>query len=142
MVPIANFDAGVWNETPCKVYVVSDSTIPDFGLNEAEKIVKFNVTGETDLGFCRVTIPNVTIQHMCQYDYTTLVDNSPPLESRNWTDTENTYLYFTYQHLQHQITIIPEHTLTVVLLTLVASATATINIRRIRKSPRLTSNAR
>jgi hypothetical protein len=40
----------------------------------------------------------IIIQDMWQNHSAILVDNDPPLESGNWTDIENTCLYFTYQH--------------------------------------------
>jgi hypothetical protein len=128
MAPISTFDAGTWNNTSCNVQIVSNSTVSDFRLNETEETIEFTVTGETGLGFSRVTIPNLIIQDLWQNDCAVLVDNQLPLEIRNWTDPENTYLYFTYQHSQHQITIIPESpsiTLMITALTL-AAATATL----------------
>jgi len=116
MAPTTSFDAGIWNGTPHAIHVVTNSTVSDFGLSETEKTMKFNATGETGLGFCRVTIPNIIVQNLWQNNYTILVDNQPPLETRNWTDTKNTYLYFTYQHSQHQITIIPEFPSAAILL--------------------------
>jgi parallel beta-helix repeat protein len=135
IAPITGFDAGTWNGTPCSVHVVSNSTLSEFSLNETEKTIRFNVTGENGLGFCRVTVPNIIVQNLWQNNYAVLVDNQPPVEMRNWTDIENTYVYFTYQHSEHQITIIPEN-LSLTLLTVVltfAAATATLPKRGRRK---------
>jgi len=128
MAPTTSFDAGIWNGTPYAIHVVSNSTVSDLDLNETDKIIKFNATGEGGLGFCRATIPNLIVQNLWQNNYAVLVDDQPPLEMRDWTDTENTYLYFTYQHSQHQIVIIPESpsiTLLIAALTL-AAAIATV----------------
>jgi parallel beta-helix repeat protein len=115
MAPVNVFDVGEWNGTKCKVHVVSNSTLSAFTLNETEKTIRFSVTGENGSGFCRATIPNIIIQNLWQNNYAVLIDNQPPLEMRNWTDPENTYLYFTYQHSQHEITIIPENSSTTIL---------------------------
>jgi parallel beta-helix repeat protein len=103
--PIALFDAGVWNETSYTVDIISNSAVSNFQLNTAEKIMRFNVTGETGSGFCRVTIPNVIIQELWNGNFTVLIDGRR-IETRNWTDLENTYLYFTYTHSEHEITIL------------------------------------
>jgi len=127
MAPISVFDVGNWNGTDCSVKVNSNSTLSAFTLNETEKTIRFNVTGENGTGFSRATIPNIIVQNLWQDNYAVLVDNQPPLEIRNWTDTENTYLYFTYQHSQHQITIIPE-TPSTTILALFAALTAIVLI--------------
>ena len=103
------FDAGVWNETSCQIYVVSNSTVSNFQLNTDQKIISFNVTGDPpSLGFCKVTIPNIITQDMWQGNYTVLVDGKPPLEIINWTEGENTHIYFTYQHSEHEVIVVPE----------------------------------
>lgn len=114
MAPISIFDGGSWNGVNRDISIISNSTISDFQLNRTQKIVSFTVTGETGLGFCRVTIPNVIVQDFWQNNYTILV-NGQPAESRNWTDEDNTYIYFTYQHSTQKVTIIPEFSSNIVL---------------------------
>jgi parallel beta-helix repeat protein len=114
MAPINIFDAGIWNGTSCNIAVISNSTISNFQLNKTQKTIDFNVIGETGIGFCRVTIPNVIVEDFWQDNYTVLV-NGQPVESRNWTDEDNTYIYFTYQHSTQKITIIPEFPSNIVL---------------------------
>jgi parallel beta-helix repeat protein len=126
--PISLFDVGNWNGTQRKIHVVSNSTLSAFTLNETEKTIKFNVTGESGLGFCRATIPNIIVQNLWQNNYAVLVDNQPPLEMRNWTDSENTYMYFTYQHSQHEITIIPESSATAILIPILTIAATGITL--------------
>jgi hypothetical protein len=133
MGPINTFEAGTWNNTQCEVGIISNSTISSFNLNETEKTIRFNVTGENGLGFCRATIPNVIVQNLWQDNYTMLVDNQPPLEMRNWTDAENTYLYFTCQHSQHQVIIIPENLSMTLLITALTFAAATATLLKHRK---------
>jgi parallel beta-helix repeat protein len=126
--PISSFYVGNWSGIPSEIHAVSNSTISSFNLNETEKTIRFNVTGaDYTLGFCRATIPKIVSQDMWQNNYTVLVDNHPPLEVRNWTDAENTYLYFSYQHSQHEITIVPEFpSLTLLLPVLTLAAVAVI----------------
>lgn len=102
--PIKFFDAGTWNEVNYYVDITSKSTVSNFQLNTTVKTISFNVAGS---GFCRVTIPNIIVQDLWQGNYTVLVDGEPPLDIRNWTTTENTYIYFTYQS-EHEVIIIPE----------------------------------
>ena len=127
MAPINIFDVGTWNGEVCEIHVVSNSTVSSFQLNATEKIIGFNVTGEAGSGFCRVTIPNIIIQNMWQGNYTVLVDRETPLDVRNWTDADNTYIYFTYLHSEHEVIIIPELSSALILpllmiFTLVAAA--------------------
>ncbi len=118
MTPIHFFDAGTWNDTLIKVHVVSNSKVLSIQLNETEKTIKCQVMGETDLGFCRITVPNAIVQDLWENNYTVLVDGEPPLDMRNWTDTTSTHIYFTYEHSEHEIIIIPELQSTAVLLLL------------------------
>ena len=106
MAPISVFDAGSWNEVNCDLSIISNSTVSDFQLNKTQKITSFNVTGETGLGFCRITVPNVIVQDFWQGNYTVLVKGQP-VESRNWTDEDNTYIHFTYPHSTYKVTIVP-----------------------------------
>jgi len=115
MAPIDVFNAGVWNSTLCKVHVVSNSTVSNFQLNMTEQTLRFNVTGEAGLGFSRVTIPSPITQTLWQNNWTVLVDNQPPIEIRNWTDTGNAFIYFIYECSEHQVTIIPEFLSTAIL---------------------------
>jgi parallel beta-helix repeat protein len=133
--PINIFDAGTWNGTPCKVHIVSNSSISDFQISDVQKTINFNVTGLNDTsGFCRVAIPNTIIQDLWQDNYTILVNNQP-VQFRSWTDTENTYLYLTYQHSQHQITIIPE---TTTLPIIIALTILTVTLKK-QKTPKNTT---
>lgn len=117
------FNVGVWNGTPCQVYVISNSTVSNFQLNAMEKILSFNVTGETGLGFCRATIPNVIVQEMWKGNYSVLVGDEAPSEIRNWTDNTNVYIYFTFQLPNREVTIISEFPLIIILLLFVVLST-------------------
>jgi parallel beta-helix repeat protein len=105
MGPIRLFDAGTWNDILCSINLVSNSTVSKFRLSKVQKTISFNVSGETGLGFCRVTIPNVIIQDLLQGRYTVLVDGEEPLTINNWIDETVTYIYFTYLHSEHEVVI-------------------------------------
>jgi len=107
MAQINIFDADTWNGVNCDISIISNSTISNFQLNKTQKTISFNVTGKTGLGFCRIIIPNAIVQEFWQGNYIVLI-NGQPVESRNWTDESNTYIYFTYQQSEHQVVIIPE----------------------------------
>jgi len=115
MGPISFFDAGIWNGSSCDIQVISNSTISNFQLNKTQRIISFNVAGPNyTVGFCRVTIPNIIVQDLWQNKYTVLVDGIPQT-TNNWTDNTYTYIYFTYLHSQHEIVIIPEFPLILIL---------------------------
>ncbi len=108
MHPIRTFAVDVWEGKTCNVDVVSNSTVSYFKLNKTARIISFNVTGEEDtVGFCRIIIPNVIVQNLWNGNYSILV-NGEPWHFRNWTDTENTYIYINYTYSEHEITVIPE----------------------------------
>lgn len=114
--PFNTFDAGIWNNLPYCIDIVSNFTVSKFQLNRIKRTISFNIVGSNYmLGFCRVTIPNVIIQDFWQDEYTVLVDRQP-IEFRNWTEMENTYIYFTYQNSRHQVTIMPEFSQATILL--------------------------
>ncbi|NWF86435.1 right-handed parallel beta-helix repeat-containing protein [Candidatus Bathyarchaeota archaeon] len=90
------------------VDTVSNSTISKFQFNENAKTIGFNVTGpDGTWGFCRVTIPSIIIQELWLGNFTVLV-NGQPAQFRNWTNDADIYIYFTYQHPENTIIIIPE----------------------------------
>jgi len=108
MAPLSTFNAGTWNGATCNIDIVSNSTISNFQLSIINKTVSFNVAGGVGTsGFCRITIPNVIVQELWQGNYTVLL-NGEPHPFKNWTDSENTYIYINYTHSTHEITIIPE----------------------------------
>ena len=133
VAPFQSFNVGPWNDTQCEVHVISNSTLSGFQLNQMQKTISFNVTGSNDtMSFCRITIPNVIVQDLWQGNYTILVNNQP-VQSRNWTDTQNTYIYFTYPHSEHQIVIIPELQPTTILSTITILTTLAATLKRKRQ---------
>lgn len=129
MAPISIFDAGIWNGKPCSVDVVSNSTISNFQLNVTEKMMSFDATGKTGVGFCRVTVPNIIVRSMWSDNYTVLV-NKQPVAFREWNGTENTYIHFTYQHSTKEVIIIPEFSPTLILPLLIIFAFTVVVLSR------------
>ena len=95
MVPIKFFDAGVWEWTSYFVGVVSNSSVSDFYFNPLEgSFLRFNVTGPNGTsGFCRVIIPKGLLWAS---DVWTVKVNDQTVTPTVMQDTENTYLFFTY----------------------------------------------
>jgi len=137
MAPINIFDAGIWGTTSYHVDIISNSTVSNFKINPEEKVISFNVAGETGVAFCRVIIPNIIINTLWLSDYAVLV-NGLPVEFRNWTDAENTYIYFTYTHSEHEVTIVPEYPSPILLALLMLSAAFAIILVK-RKTPKTDS---
>jgi len=62
-----------------------------------------------------------------------------PVEFRNWTDSESTYIYFTYSHSEKEITIIPEFQSATLLTLLMLSVTFAATLTK-KKSPKSIHN--
>jgi len=129
IAPISLFDVDVWNDKPCKVEIISNSTVSNFQLNKTQNMIIFNVSGVTGLGFCKVIIPNIIIQNMWQNNYTVFLDKQQ-VEFRNWTDEVYTYIYFIYPHQKHEALIVPESLSTILLLLLFPIITASLIVKR------------
>jgi parallel beta-helix repeat protein len=126
MQPIRTFTLGVWEGKTCNVDLISNSTVSNFKLDETAGIINFNVTGKERIaGFCRVIIPNVIVEDLWNGNYTVLL-NGEPLPFRNWTDTEDTYIYINYTHSEHEIIIIPEFPKATILTIFMMLATIVI----------------
>lgn len=119
------------------VDTVSNSTISEFQFNENAKTISFNVIGPNGtLGFCRVTIPSIIIQELWQENFTVLV-NGQSAQFRNWTNGADTYIYFTYQHPENTIIIIPEIPLMLSFLIILMLIDAWLLMRKgRRKNPK------
>ena len=96
-----------------QVTTVSNSTISEFrfeiGPETGNKIIRFSVTGENGtVGFCRVKIPTQLMNYSCLV----LVDEKEIITTLlDFSDNTHAYLYFTYIHSSHTITIISSKTL-------------------------------
>jgi parallel beta-helix repeat protein len=116
-----------------EIHVVSNSTISSFNINATHITISFNVSGETGIGFCRVTVPNIIVDEFWQSDYVVLVDEKPPLDLRSWKDGVNTYVYFTYLHPEHRVMIVPEWSSLILFTLVLILTTGTVTIARRKK---------
>jgi parallel beta-helix repeat protein len=108
VVPLGSIPL-VWDETIYPVELKSNSTISRFQFKASQKIISFNVTGlNGTIGFCNLTTPNILVQDLWQNNFAVLVDGKEPILMKNWTDGTYTYIYFTYLHAEHEVTIVPE----------------------------------
>ena len=131
VAPLYIFDAGTWEGVSYRVGVVSNSTVSDFSFNPDEgALLRFDVEGEEGTtGFCNVTIPKDLLY--TEGNWTVLVDGYSVTPTVN-EDTNNTYLYFTYNYNKQTIeiigtTAIPEFP-SWIILPLLLTATALIII--------------
>jgi parallel beta-helix repeat protein len=137
MAPINIFDAGIWNGTSQDISIISNSTISNFQINATQNAISFNVTHQTSLVFFRVSIPNVIVHEFWQGNYTILV-NGEPVETRNWTDKSNTYIYFTHENPK-QVIMIPEFPSTLIMPLLTIATLLVVIVCR-RKSHQTSSS--
>jgi parallel beta-helix repeat protein len=86
------------------VFTICNSTITRFEFNETIKMLDLNVTGADDTaGFCRITLLQLLVARPC----IVLVENSPVNATvLPKSSTENTLLYFTYNHTERKIQIL------------------------------------
>jgi parallel beta-helix repeat protein len=130
MQPIRTFAVGVWEGKTCNVNVISNSTVSNLKLNQTAGTISFNVTGQEDIaGFCRIIIPNVIVQDLWNSNYAVLL-NGEPMPFRNWTDTEDTYIYINYTHSELDIVIIPEFPKATILTIFIMIATFMITAKK------------
>jgi hypothetical protein len=130
MAPINVFRL-MTSERNASLELISNSTVSEIQLREAEKIISFNVTGtEGTSGFCKVALPNSVVEDLWHGNYSVLI-NGQPVQFENWTDNTDTYVYFTYQHSKRQVTIVPEFPPVAILLSIVlVTIVAVIIIKR------------
>jgi parallel beta-helix repeat protein len=129
MSPAKIFEATTPEPMPSEIELISNSTISNFEADMNTGAIRFTVSGDTGIGYCRITIPNTIVYGMWGGNYSVLVDGVDPLRVENWTDNTNTYVYFTYHHSTHEVTIVPESPL-MAILPLMASTIAAILYRR------------
>jgi parallel beta-helix repeat protein len=116
MGPFSTFNCGSWDNKPYYAGIVSNSTISAFNFNAAQKLISFNVNGSSGtIGFCKITIDNALLGG----PYTVSVDETlvTPSVTSNGT---HSFLYFTYAHSAHNVsiigsTVIPESLLWIIL---------------------------
>lgn len=104
------FDAGQFNQTQCNINTLSNSSITNFQINPQTKTLSFTLTGETaTTGFTLITIPNALMETLYHNIFTVYIDGQP-CSYRAWSDQTNTYLYVTYTHSTHTLTVVGDTT--------------------------------
>jgi parallel beta-helix repeat protein len=138
MAPFKVFEAQHWDGLTYNFHVISNSTILNFELFESlipeiPSKISLNVSGPDNTnGFCRITIPNIIVQDLWQNNYMVLL-NGEPCPFKNWTDSENTYIYINYTHSTHEIVIIPEYPSTIILTIFMLTTTVLAVLTRNRR---------
>jgi nitrous oxidase accessory protein len=90
-----------------EIAAVCNSTISDFQYyytsRNRTKALSFKVNGTKGKGFCRICVPNALIAP----PHTVTVNHSPPLYFKTvYTNETHTWLYFTYDYQEHEVTIV------------------------------------
>jgi parallel beta-helix repeat protein len=133
MAPINIFDAGIWNGTTHDISIISNSSISNFQMNKTQSTISFNVTHQTNFVLFRISLPNAIVNEFWQGNYTVLV-NGQQVETRNWTDTSDTYLYLTHEDPK-QVTMIPEFPSLLIMPLLIAATLLVVIVRRRKSHP-------
>jgi hypothetical protein len=129
MGQIHEYDIGVSGNI-VQVDVESNSTVSGFQYLETAKVISFNVEGsESTHGFCRIIVPGLVYQNLWQSNVSIFI-NGTKTQFRNFTDSENIYLYFSYEHSVNNITVVPEYSPLVLTLLLVVIGVSKIKRRR------------
>ena len=122
-----------YSEPNLLVTLVSNSSISNFNISVSpnhpeDRMIRFNVTGEGVLGFCRVCIPHTLMNGT----YQVTVDGTEP-HYVNYSIADNAvhrWIYFAYHGLNHQITVIPEFSYLIILPLLITTTLLAMLIRR------------
>jgi hypothetical protein len=89
------------------IAAVCNSTISDFQYyytsRNRTKALSFKVNGTKSKGFCRICVPHVLIAP----PHAVTVNHRPPLYFETvYTNGTHTWLYFTYDYQEHEVTIV------------------------------------
>ena len=122
----------IWGGTIYPFELRSNSTVFEIDFRPLQRLISFNITGlDGTIGFCNVTLPNSLLEDLWQGNCMVFVDGKQPLTIVNWTDETFTYIYFTYQQSQHEVTIVPEFPSFLILpLFMITSLLAVIAYRK------------
>jgi hypothetical protein len=130
---MSNFTVILPGIGPVNVDVMSNSTVGNVRIGEAARSLSFNVSGPTGTsGFCRIVLPNIVIESLWGSNYTVLINGEPCLFT-NASDSENTYIYISYTHSEHQIVIIPEFP-PLLILALITATVFAVKIYKRKKA--------
>jgi parallel beta-helix repeat protein len=128
-----DFEVTLENGDTDHVQVVSNSTISNFTvlywlsspnqhLQPGQKYITFFTTGQDNTsGFCRVFIPRSVLNGT----YIVLVDwQETPASELEASNTTHAYVYFTYEHSTHEVTIVPEFAPALIILVFIIATTS------------------
>lgn len=121
----ASFSISHGNRTH-NVEMISNSTISNFEFNATKNEIRFKVSGEGSThGFCRIGIPKALMNG----NLVVRVDGSAVAQKKlEHPNLASNYLYFTYVHSMHQVTITlePSQELSLLQLLLLTALVALI----------------
>jgi parallel beta-helix repeat protein len=123
-----------WEEKIYHTTTVCNSSIAAFEFDQVNSVIRFNVTGEEGLGFCRVCIPH----DLMDQPYTVIVDAYSPqyVNYALYDNGSHSGIYFTYLHSTREVMIIPEFPTWTSLLLLFIVVTVAIAIHKRRPRAR------
>jgi parallel beta-helix repeat protein len=125
--PFLTFDSGHYDGVTFNIDVVSNSTVEDFTYFESNSTVMLhvsNMTANQTRGFCRLAIPH----ELLSPPYTITVNGTQVSYTPIFENETLSIVYFSYEHSELEIVIIPEFPsfliLPVFMLTTLAAAVA------------------
>jgi parallel beta-helix repeat protein len=134
IAPVVTCEAGVWDGKALYVELMTNSTISNFKVDKTGSAINFTASGSAGtVGFSRITVPNVIVQNLWNGVPQAILANGQAQTFRNWTDSENTYLYVTYVHQADEIKLIPEFPSSIILYLLMIMMTLVIIIKKRRE---------
>jgi hypothetical protein len=108
----------VWGDVNCTVVIFSNSTVSQFVFDHLSAQISFTVSGGTGtVGYCNVTIPKALLGGG---PWIIKIDDAPAPGLIQADNATHSFLYFTYTHSAHQVTIqgtwmVPEFPSTMIL---------------------------
>jgi nitrous oxidase accessory protein NosD len=109
-----------------RIQTVCNSTVSGFQFNGTA--VCFNISGKDgEVGFCRICVPTVLVNGT----YRVLINGSEvPYALLPCSNSSHGYLYFTYSLSTQEVVIIPEYSLTSILLLMILVMAVIVFARR------------
>jgi hypothetical protein len=113
------------------ISAMSNSSISGFQNDIVWRTIKFNVTTENGTGLCRLSMPK-TKADPWNGNITVMIDGQPPSYNNTWTNGSHTFIYFAYPQTPHEVIIVPEFAVPVVLPLLMTTTILTVKLQRRR----------
>ncbi len=111
-----------YQETPHQVSVSTNSSILSLSFEGNNNTIKLRINGTDETyGFCRISIPHVIVEPEI---IVVIDDGLTEVLHPNYSihdDGSRRWIYFAYQHSTHEIMIVPEFGMTILILILVLS---------------------